>query len=113
METAVYGGLDHAVPRVGDERCAGIAKQCYRVAVFQTLEYLRRAAGFVMFVIADEGLFNLIVLEKLLRLTRILAGDDRNFLTKDAQSTDCNIFQVSDGRRDYIESARQTLAVYR
>jgi proteasome lid subunit RPN8/RPN11 len=44
-----------------------------------------------------------------LRLARILAGDHYNFVTKDAQSTDRNIFQVPDRCRDDVERARQAL----
>jgi hypothetical protein len=61
-------------------------------------------------VIADQRLSDLIVLEKFSRLTRILAGDRHHFFTKDAQSPQRDIFQVSDGRRDYVERASQTLS---
>jgi hypothetical protein len=63
-----------------------------------------------MFVIADKRLFDLVVLEKLLRLTRIFTGDHCNFFAKDAQSAQRNIFQISDGCRDDVERARQTLS---
>jgi hypothetical protein len=63
-----------------------------------------------MFVITDQRLFDLIVLEKLLRLTRIFTGDRDHFIAKDAQSPERNIFQVSDGCRDDIERARQALS---
>jgi hypothetical protein len=63
-----------------------------------------------MFVITDERLFDLVVLQKFLRLTRIFTRDRRNFLAKDTQSAQRNIFQVSDGCRDDVERARQTLS---
>lgn len=63
-----------------------------------------------MLVIADERLLDLVVIEKLSGLARILTGDRRDLLAKNANSAERNIFQISDGCRDDVEGARQTLS---
>jgi hypothetical protein len=64
-------------------------------------------------VITDQRLSDFVVPEKLLRLTRILAGDHHNFVTEYAKSTQRDVFQVPNRCRDDVQRASQALAVYR
>jgi hypothetical protein len=75
---------DEAVAGVRNERHSRVAHQRDLRALLQRHHQFRRARHFIVFVVADQRLMNVVVREKLLRMARILARDLVDFL-KDAQ----------------------------
>ncbi len=86
------GGAHDAVSGVGDQGRAGVAHQSHGLAALQSLNQLDRAGGFVVLVITEERLANLIVLKQFLCLPGIFACDNFDFLAQDTQSPKSNVF---------------------
>ena len=68
------------------------------------------AGGLVVLVVADGGRADTEVVEQLLRLARVLAGDavDR---AQDAQGAQGDVLQIADGRGDEVEARSEGLAI--
>jgi len=57
-----------------------------------------------VFVVTDQGLVNVVLGEKLLRVAGVFAGDLIDFL-EDADGAKGDVFEVADGGADEIEAA--------
>ena len=68
------------------------------------------AGGLIVLVVADGGRADTEVVEQLLRLARVLAGDavDR---AQDAQGAQGDVLQIADGRGDEVEARSEGLAI--
>jgi hypothetical protein len=95
---------DKAVAGIGNERHPSIAHQRDFRALLERDDQFRGTRQFIVFVVADERLVDVVVSEKLLRVARVLAGDLIDFF-EDAQRTQGNVFEVADRRADEIEAA--------
>jgi hypothetical protein len=92
---------DEAMAGVGDERRSGVADESDLCALFEGKDEFGGAGQFVVFMVADEWLVNVIVSEELLRVASILAGDLVDFF-EDAQGAKRNVFEIADGGADEI-----------
>jgi putative FmdB family regulatory protein len=101
---------DEAMARVGNERHAGVTHEGDFRALFERDEQLRRTCEFIVLVVADKGLANFVVVEKLLRVARVFAGDLVDFL-QDAQSPQRYVFQVADGSADQIQATSGLVSI--
>ena len=72
--------------------------------MFEGEDEFGSAGEFVVLVIADQGLVNLEMREKFLRVARVFAGDLVDFL-EDAKSAKSDVFEVADRSADEIEAA--------
>src|ERR1700722_4995398 len=63
-----------------------------------------------MLVITDSRFLDIVMVEQLARLPRILAGDQVH-LTQHADRAVGNVFQIADGGRDHIEAAGHILSM--
>jgi hypothetical protein len=92
-----YGDLmtgaegDEAIARVADERHPCIANKGDFGALLHGDDELRSAGHFVVFVITDEGLRDLVVQEKFLRVAGVFAGDLVG-LFEDTECAEGNVF---------------------
>ena len=69
--------------------------------MFKRDEQFGCARHFVVLVIADERFANFVVVEELLRVARIFAGDLVDFF-EDAQRAQGHVFQIADGCADEV-----------
>ncbi len=95
---------NEAVAGVRDERHTGVADQSNLCALLHGNNQFRRAGQFIVFVIADERLVNVIVREELLGMPRVFAGDLIDFL-EDTDGAKGDVFEIADRRADEIEAA--------
>ena len=63
------------IPRITDERDAGVADQRNLRALLHRDDKFGRSRQLVVFMITDERLSNVVVAEKLLRVPRVFAGN--------------------------------------
>ncbi len=87
------------VARVGNERHSRVAHQCDLRALLHRQDQLRRASQFIVFVVADQRLMDIVMSEKLLSVPRVFACDFVGFL-EDAQGTEGDVLEIADGRRN-------------
>src|SRR2546429_1061237 len=92
------------VPRIGDQRHSCIAHQRNFCALLHGCSQFRGALYFVVLVVADQRLMNVVVREQLLCATRILAGDLIHFL-EDTQRAQRDVFKVANRRTDKVQTA--------
>ena len=95
---------DEAVAGVGDERHAGVADKGDICALLEGEHEFRGASQFIVLVVADERLANVVVGEELLGVAGVLAGDLVHFL-EDAESAEGDVFEIANGGADEIEAA--------
>jgi len=95
---------DEAVAGVGDEGHASVADESDFRALLDGKDQFRGASEFIVFVVADERLVNVVVGKELLGVTGVLAGDLIHFL-EDTKGTESDVFEITDGRADEIEAA--------
>jgi len=95
---------DEAVAGVGDQRHARVADERNFRPLLESDKEFRRAGHLVVFVIADERLRDFVVVQELLRVARVFAGDLVG-LAQDAQSAQGDVFEIADGRGDEIKAA--------
>ena len=78
--------------------------------MLQDVNDLRCASELIVFVIAEQGFTNIVMIEKLSGVAGILARDNRHFLTENAQRAQRNVLQVSYRRSDQVQGGWQTLS---
>ncbi len=105
------GGGDESITGVGDEGSAGVGYNCYRFAGGEAAEEFRSAFALVVVVIADKWSANVVVLEEFRGLPSVFASDSGS-LTKDAEGTESNVFEVADGGGYDEELGRHTKPVW-
>ena len=98
------GQGDEAMTGVTDQGHARIADESDGRAVFHGQDEFGGAGELVVFVIADQGLVNVVVIQKLQGVARIFAGDVVHLL-EDAEGAEGDVLQVADGRGYQIEAA--------
>jgi hypothetical protein len=95
---------DQAVAGVGDQRHARIADQSDFRALLESDEKFRRARHLVVLVIAHKRLRDFVVIQELLRVAGVFAGDLAGF-AQDAQGAQGDVFKIADGRSDEIKAS--------
>ncbi len=100
---AAWASLDAGV---GDAGSARVRNDGDARAGFEFGDELLGAAGFVEEVVADGGRAEVEVVEQLLGLARVFAGD-AVCLAQDAQGTQGDVFEVADGRGDEVEAGER------
>lgn len=103
---------DETMSRIGDQRHAGVADERDLCALFEGDEQFGRAREFVVLVIADERFADFVVVEKLLGVARVLAGDLVDFL-EDAQGPQGDVFEIANGRANEVQAAQGAFGVGR
>jgi len=101
---------DQTMSRIGDERHAGVADESDFCALFERNKEFGRTRHFVVFVVADEGLANFVVVEEFLRVARVFAGNLIDFF-EDAEGAEGDVFEIADGRADQIQAAQCSFCV--
>jgi putative FmdB family regulatory protein len=96
---------DEAVAGIGDERHSGVADESDFRALFEGEDEFGGASQFVVFMVADERLVNIVVGKELLGVAGVLASDLVDFL-EDAEGSEGDVFEIADGGADEIEAAR-------
>ena len=91
------------IPRITDERHAGVADQRNLRALLHRDDKFGRPRQLVVFMVADERLPNVVVAEKLLRVPRVFAGNLVDFF-QDAERTQGNVLKVADGRGNEVKA---------
>ena len=92
--------------RVGDTRHARIRHQRHARAAFEIEHQLRSAGQFIVFVVADGSGGDAVVIQQLLRLPGVFAGDLVGFL-EHPHRPQGDVFEVANGRGHQVESRRQ------
>ena len=64
--------------------------------------------GLIVFVVAGGGLVNVVVVQELTALARVFAGDEVRF-PQQSDGAIGDIFEISNGCRDYVEHARHQI----
>ena len=90
---------------IGNERHTGVADECDFRALLERDEKLGRAGHFIVFVIADERFADFVVVEELLRVAGVFAGDMIDFL-EDADGAKSDVFEIADGSADKVQAAQ-------
>src|SRR5689334_23569289 len=80
---------------VRNQRRSGIRNQRHFHATHQAGDKFSGAFALIMFVIADGGRRYLIMRKQLASVARIFTGNQIHF-TEQAQSPECNVFEVAD-----------------
>src|SRR6266849_3793661 len=94
--------------RIRNQRHPRVAYQRDFRALLQRDDQLRRARDFIVLVVADERLVNVIVSQELLRVARIFAGDLIRFFQY-AQRAQGDVLEVADGRSDKVQTAARNM----
>jgi hypothetical protein len=94
-----------AVTGIGNQGHSRVTDEGNLGALFQGNQEFRRARHFVVLVIADQGLVDIVVSEKFLGVAGVFASDLIGFL-QNAQGAKSNVLEVADRRADEIEAAR-------
>lgn len=89
---------------VGDERHARVADESDFCALLEGKDEFGGASEFVVFVVADERLANVVVGEEFLGVAGIFAGDLIHFL-EHAEGAERNVLKITDRGADEIEAA--------
>ena len=100
------GQRNQAEAGVGDARHAGVRHQGHARAAFEIEHQFRGAGQFIVFVIADGAGCDAVVVQQLLRLPGIFAGNLVGFL-EHAHRPQRDVFEIADGRGHQVESRRQ------
>ena len=107
---ALDGGPDQAIPRIGNQRHAGIRHQRDHRARPQPRRQFLAALRLVVLVVTDGGRLDSVVRQKHARPPRILAGDQAG-LFQHPHRAEGDVLQVPDGRGDKIEQAGHSLSM--
>ena len=103
-------GAHQAVSGVGHERHSRIGDQCSRSALLEAHHQFAGALHFVVLVVTDGRRADVIVLQQLLRLPRVFAGNPRDFL-EDTHGPERNVFQIADGGCHYEKSRGHSASI--
>ena len=109
-ESALDCACDQTVTGVGYKRSACVAHECNGLPAFEAFDKLRRSTCLIVLVVANQGFSDSIVAQQLLGLSRILARDQRDLVSQNTKRPQCNVFEITDGSGDEVESARQRLS---
>ena len=74
-------------------------------ALLQTLDQVFRPVRLIVLVIAEQAGLNSVVIEQPFGGAGIFAGDPVGFF-QDADGPVSDVLKIADGRRDYVEAAR-------
>ena len=108
--TAICDGCrDDTIPWIRDERCSRVADQGDGFTSGKSAEDMLCLCRLVVFVITDEGFADIKVRKQLLSLAGVFASDDLNFIAENAESPECDVFQISDRCCDKVEIAGQAI----
>src|SRR6185312_15506338 len=97
------GGRGDLGARIGDAGRAGVGDDGNARAGFQFRDELLGASSFVVLVVADGGRRDLEMVEELLRLAGVLAGDAVAG-AQHTQGAQRYVFEIADGRGDELEA---------
>lgn len=97
---------------VGNKRHAGVADERNLRALFERDEQLGSARHLVVLVITDERFADFIMVEQLLRMASVFAGDLIDFFEY-AQGAQGDVFEVANGRADQVQTAQRVFRVDR
>jgi hypothetical protein len=75
--------------------------------LLQPLDQLFRSIRLVVLVVTEQTRLNAVVIEQPFGGAGILAGDPLSFF-QDADRPISDVLKVADGRRDYVEAARNS-----
>jgi putative FmdB family regulatory protein len=103
---------DETVAGVGDERHAGVADEGDFRALLEGQDEFGGTSQFIVLMVADKRLTNVVVGKELLGVTSIFAGDLVHFL-EDAEGAEGDVFEIADGGADEIEAAGSAGSVFR
>ena len=92
---------DQAVSGIGNSGHARVGDQRDTRALLHFLHQFGGLRHLVVLVIAGGAGRDGVVIEQLLRLARVFAGDDVDFL-QNAQGAQRDVFEIADGRSDQI-----------
>jgi hypothetical protein len=90
------------LPGIADARSAGIRDERHFLALLEALDELFAALCFVEFEIAQEGLFDIEILEQVSGVAGVLGGDDVAF-AQGAEGAQGDVFEIADRSRDQIQ----------
>ena len=96
-----HRGAHQVQPRIREGRRSRIADHGDPAPLLQERYQLQRSRLFVVLVVTDGRGGNVEVIQQLLRLARVLAGDAVD-LFQHPQRAKCDVFQIADGRGDQI-----------
>ena len=103
-DVVANGESDEAMAGVGDERHACIADERDGRAVFHGQDEFGSAGDLVVFVVADQRLADVVMIQELQGVASIFAGDLIHFF-QDAQGAEGDVLQIADWRRYQVEAA--------
>jgi hypothetical protein len=103
---------DEPVAGIRDERHSGVADESDFRSLLEGEDEFGGASEFIVFVVADERLANVIMGEELLGVAGVLAGDLVDFL-EGAEGAKSDVFEIADGGADEIEAAREVGRILR
>ena len=86
---------DEAMSGVRHERHSGVGHQRRAGALLELDNQLRGTGDFVVLVIADQAFPNVVMIQELLCLSRVFAGDEVHFL-ENPEGTQSDVFEVAD-----------------
>src|SRR5664280_2335772 len=95
------GESDETKSRVGNTGHAGVTHQSDIFSLLQLHDQFGGARKFVVLVIAGGRRVDAVMIEELLRLTGVFAGDQLDFF-QGADGAKSDVFQVSDGRTNEV-----------
>ena len=98
------GESDEAMAGIGDEGHACIADEGNGGTVFHGQDEFGCAGDLVVFVVADQRLMDVVVIEELQGVAGIFAGDLVHFL-EDAQGAECDVLEIANGSGHEVEAA--------
>jgi len=88
--------------RVGDAGHASVGDECDFCAGFEIDDQFGGFGHLVVLVVADGAGVDAVVIEELLRLARVFAGDYVNFF-QDAQRSQGDVFEIADWGGDEVK----------
>ncbi len=94
---------DQTISWIADARHTGITHDRDVLSVFEVNNEFGSPLQFVVFVIADGSLLNAVVVQQLLSLAGVLAGNQVDFLQR-AQGSQSNVFKISNGGSNQEEN---------
>ncbi len=95
---------DEAMAGVGNQRHSGIADQRDFGTLFHSDDEFGGTSDFVVFVVANERLMNVVVSEQFLGVASVLASDLIRFF-EDAQRAESDVLEIADGCGHEIQRA--------
>src|SRR2546430_1111491 len=100
------------VPRIGNQRHACVAYQRDFRALLHGHDQFWRPRHFIVFMVADQRLANVVVREQFLGVPRVFTRDLIRFLER-AQRAERNVLEVANGRPHKVQTARGAWVVCR